>query len=590
MDIDILKETTDLERFWTARDDRMRRDRVIINLIRSENQKLDKTKWISNEPKVLYDTAVSLLSSYPPRFRLPLTVNYELEEKTKVNKAERFLLGIFRSLDDRNMGIGGRGTSYWRRELAYWICSGWWSVFTRVENRNGEVKFYADIFDPITIYPQWDSDGLTRCVRTYLTDKQTAISMATNWKLKGLDVELKEPLNNVKVINYWFNDRGKIYNAILFDEQVVKPLTEEKLFDHIPIAVGAVGVPERDTPQWKERWGENIIASNRDMFEYENLMVSLMSTIVAETAYPNIVTTTPTGAPAVKAEDMKGYSDVVPLKLGEKIELLKHAATPTEVNTLLSWVNKQRQKGGFADVVYGGVMFETSGFALSQLMATLKYKLAPYWVSMEKLIAAIGSELLYQYKKGKFPKITLTTTDPQAMKKGLFFVEDFGPKDVPDHLYIDVTIPMTSAVEKTQQILYARQALQPPQLLSRETIWDEYLDVQDSDQEYARIIQDEVTELPIVKQIGVIESLKDKARDYRAVGNVAAADTLDKYIKMMENSLLQPAAPTKPEGIRPETMPPEMMQSPDMMRSAMGVAPPGLARRRQTPEERAETK
>ena len=37
-------------------------------------------------------------------------------------------------------------------------------------------------------------------------------------------------------------------------------------------------------------------------------------------------------------------------------------------------------------------------------------------------------------------------------------------------------------------------------------------------------------------------------------------------------------------------MPPEAIRSPDMGRAALGVPPPGLRRRAQTPQERTESK
>ena len=113
MDInDILTDTTNAQKYWARRDDQLLKDREILQLTKP-TAKTDKIQWVSNEPKVFYDTAVALISSYPPRFRLPLTINYTPEEKDKMNKAERFLLGILRSLDHRQLS---RGQIYWLRE------------------------------------------------------------------------------------------------------------------------------------------------------------------------------------------------------------------------------------------------------------------------------------------------------------------------------------------------------------------------------------------------------------------------------------------------------------------------------------------
>lgn len=593
--LDIESETQKLTKYWAVRDTQLLADRDIINLIKPEADKTDKVRWRTNEPKVFYDTAVALLSSYQPRYRLPLTINFSPEEKEKMNKTERFILGIFRQLDRRQID---RGQNYWLRELAYWILSGWYAGFVVVQQGDNGVEFIADLWDPITVYPEWTNNRLTKLVRTYELDKRSAMVMASDFYNRGLKFEFDEPKDEDKprVINFWLDDRGKIYNSIMLNGKVIKPLKQEENFKHIPIFTGTVGIPEKTSADWQLRIGENVIASARDMFEYENSMTTLMATILAETAYPNIVTYTQSGAPAVKGEDVKkGYGNVIALRVQDKIELLKHAATPAEVNFLMTWVGRQKQKALFSDAVYGGMpQFEISGFALSQFLASLKYKIGPYLTTMQYTISNIASELLSQYREGKFKKVTLSTLNPQSMQKGLFFVEDFDRQDVPKSLYVDVTIPITSAIDKTQQIMYARQALTPPQLISRETIWDEILDIQDSEQEYARIIQDQTLELPVVKQIMVIEQLRERERFYRnqMPPKTVEADALKNYITQLELQLGGQTQGTqgKAGGIPPEVLPPEMIQNPDMIRAATGTPPSGLGRRSQTPEERARTK
>ena len=590
--IDIVKEEETLRTYWQDRNDQMVIDRNMINLVRPVKRE-GEVKWVSNEPKVFYETSVALISSYPARFRLPLTINFTPEEKDKMNKAERFVLGIFRSLDNRQYA---RGQAYWLRELAYWICSGWYAVFNMVDVQDGETKFIADLWDPMTVYPEWDSDGLVKCIRSFEVDKVTALSMISGWQAKGLKTEVSIPGSDkakIRIINYWVKENKKIGNALYVAGKEIKPLTTQTQFKDIPIQIGAIGVPEVGSEGWKTRRGENIIASNRDMNEYENVLISLMVTIMAETAYPNIVSKTRSGAPAVKAEDVRGFGQNIPLRLEESLELLKHASTPDEALQALNWVKTKQQKGSLPDVVYGGLAIELSGFAISQLMAAIKYKLSPYLNTMQHVISQIASNFLYQYGRGNFGKVTLSTTNPSELKKGLFFVEEFSKQDVPKSLYVEVTIPITSSLDKTQQMLYARQALSPPQLISRETLWDEVLDIQDSEQEYARIIQDQMLELPVVKQIAMIEQLRQRVAFYRNEGMTAEAEALNRYVMMLEMELgMRQGIPVKPDqsGVSPALSPPEMGASPDQLGAALGRGPSGVTRRPQTPEERTQTK
>ena len=588
--IDVESETNDALAYWTLRDDQMLRDRARINLIKKEVT-TDEIKWYTNEPKVFYETATALLSSFPPRFRMPLTIDYTPEQKDKMSKAERFIIGVFRSFDERQI------QNFWLRDLAYRTLGGWYSVFTLARRRFDSVEFIADIWDPISVYPKWDDYGLMRCIRSYEVDVPTARAMASGWQKVGLDFNAKMPADEqsrVRVINYWRREvdivKGKevsrVFNSILLNGEIVKPMKHEKRFNKIPILVGAIGVPDYTVGDWPARYGENIIAANRDMYDYENDMASLMSLILHEMAYPNIISKTQSGSPVTK-KAMRGYGEEVPLRRGETLEVLRTASTPAEVDVLMGWANRNKQKGAFSDAVYGGIPnFEISGFALSQFLASVRYKIGPYLFILQRLCGRVATELQEQYKKGDgkpFPKVSLTTNNPNEIRKGLFFVEEFSPKDVPDSSFVECTIPITSATDKIQQMLYARQALQPPQLLSRETLWDEMLDVQDSEQEYARIIQDEILEDPIVRRIASIEQLRKRMDAERVKGNMPAANALNRYIMMLELQLgMRQGIPES--GVSPNLSPPEFgaagQPSPDVLGAITGQPPPSPNRTR----------
>uniref|UniRef100_A0A6H1ZR77 Portal protein n=1 Tax=viral metagenome TaxID=1070528 RepID=A0A6H1ZR77_9ZZZZ len=594
----IEEDTTSLLTTWKTRDERLRQDKEVINLVQ-ETQTTADIKWMSNEPKVFFDTSRALISSYPPRFRLPLTINYEAEEKGKMNKAERLLIGIYRGLERRSADTGGSG---WLWDLAYWVLLGWYSVFNIVTKTENGIEFIADIWEPMTVYPSWDGKGLSKCVRCYEVDNKVAVAMAKGFQEKGLEFDFTEPSGvetKSRVVNYWRRTYNKnkpiVENAITIAGQLVKPMTIQKRLTRIPIRIGAVGSPDRTASEWETRKGESIIASNRDMYAYNNSMFSLMATILAATAFPNIIEKTRTGQEAHKGEEFKGYGTKLTYKIEDTIELLKHAATPQEANTLLTMVGQQIQKGSVPNSVYGSIPFEISGFALSQLLAAIKYKLGPYLNAMQNILSNMMTDFLFQYKAGKFGSITLSTENPHDLKRGMTYIEEFNTDDVPESIYVDVTIPITSQYDKTQTILNARQALQPPQLMSRETLWETEFDIQDTEQEYERIRLDQVMEDPFVRQIEIIEAMWRRVDVYRAEGKNLQADALKRYIMGLEMQLgirqgviQQPGQP----GIPPNQMPPEMTMSPnpDQLRSMRNIPPPGVNRRAQTPQERAASK
>src|SRR3990167_8175093 len=198
---EIDKEAEELVTYWEPRNTQMQKDRDFLNLTKPP-PKQNELRWISNEPKVFYDTSVSLVSAYPARFRMPLTINFTPDEKVKMSKAERFVLGVFRELDNRQYN---RGQTYWLRELAYWVLSGWYAVFNVIEKRDGKPVFIADHWDPMTVYPIWDSNELIKCIRYYQTDKQTAMMLVDRLATPKLKKEFEIPSKDtdIKVTNWW---------------------------------------------------------------------------------------------------------------------------------------------------------------------------------------------------------------------------------------------------------------------------------------------------------------------------------------------------------------------------------------------------
>lgn len=180
--------------------------------------------------------------------------------------------------------------------------------------------------------------------------------------------------------------------------------------------------------------------------------------------------------------------------------------------------------------------------------------------------------------KGK--KIELLVEKPERRNKGETFIEDFIPDDIPTTSFVDISAPIALPTDKAQQFVLARQAIQQPQLMSRPTLWDELLDVQDYELEYKRIIDDQMMELPVMKTITLIERLRDKAEFYKKQNLPKVADAINRYADQVELTISQPQAEA-PSGQAPG-MNPEMMSQetamggmPDAIKAAIGMKPPG---------------
>jgi len=576
----IKTQKENLVKYWQRRNTIMLKERNIVNLEPPE-EKQGQSNWTTNEPKVFFDTSRSLLSINEPRFRIPAIMTDDPEQQGKMDKAERLCIGIYRALNDRQVETGGVN---WLWDLAYYILLGYYSVFSIVQkDQEGQIQFIADIFDPLTIYPQWDTDGMVRCVRNYTVDTVTAQAMASSLQEQGLEMDdFKEPTSSdgqIEITNYWLRSfirrKAVVQNAIMIGGQLVKPLTIQKKLRRIPIHVGSIGSPERSTGDWMAHKGESIIAVNKLNYEYLNDMLRLMAQILAENAYPNRLWNLidPHGHP----ESPKGFGTDIKLKINEKLQLIQGSTTPQETDVLMQYFLRQSAKGSVPDTVYGNVPVELSGFAISQLMAAVKYKLGMYLNALQKVTSRVMTDFLYQYKVGGFGKVSLMAENPQDLKRGMAYLEDFTTEDVPKHIYVDVAIPISSQFDKTQAYMNAVQVTQAG-LMSKETAWEEMLDIQDREQEKQRIRDDQVSADPFIINMEVTERMWARVEYYEAKGDTIRAEALKRYIMLKEMELgIRQGVPEK-VGVSPSLMPPEARPTPsptpDQRNAMIGKPPP----------------
>ena len=249
---------------------------------------------------------------------------------------------------------------------------------------------------------------------------------------------------------------------------------------------------------------------------------------------------------------------------------------------MANYFGKQAQKGSVADMTYGGSPTELSGFAISQLLAAVKYKLGMYLNGMNAITGRVMSDFLYQYRMGNYGDITLSTENPHDIHRGMAYLEEYTKKDIPERIYVECSIPISSQFDKTQAILNAVQA-KNSRILSRETIWEnEDLGVQDKELEKRRIRDDEVDEDPFFRDVEIVESMRKREKYYReTIGDIPLADAMKNYIAMKESQMsINRGNGQKPgagvPGVNPMQSPPEasMSPNPDQMRAFQGQPPP----------------
>lgn len=572
---EVQKIKNGLVEHWQIRNERMRKDREIISL-KEPTKRQGFASITLNDPRVQFQTSVSILSSFQPKIRIPM-VRQSGEELADMGKAERWVDGVWRAVDDNQAKTGHPLFLY---ELAYWACLGWICWFPYIEKVDGVQQFSCEMFDPITVYPEWGKYGLRRLLRHYYVPRAQAeiITSKNRWNISllGKSSEL------VEVISLWESERGTVSHEVWMDAKPAKPRKTEP-FQDIPVGVLLVGgSPEGASIQGDREYigkkGDSIIAASRGQFAIENKIATLLMQIIQDCAYPSIVEFTVDGVPGMQRGSM-GSGTVHTYELNEKVDLMRHAAIPIqEASHLLSMVSQGIQQAGLPAIVHGNLPFEISGFMGSQLFMAIKYKLNAQLDAMRYVLGRSSTEFLRQYRTGNIDEMQLVVENPRRKGKGETFIEQFRKEDIPDVTYVDVRVPLGTMVDKVQQVNLGRMALNEPKLMSRPTFWEDFLEIEDPGLEYERLSEDAIEDLPAVKIIQGAERLENKAAEAETKGRQDIAERFRRYADALLATIPGQQQPQSTGGMQSGAIPPEASRlSPDMLRAAAGIQTAGGA-------------
>jgi len=575
-----------LTTFWAPRDAVMKADRKLISLIEPKKVPGFVGPVTINKPKTLWDISTSMLCSFEPLIRVPWKTANKAE-RAKYDKVERFLVGVMRDFNKYNFDSGHFP---WLYELSYWINSGWVAGFPYI-TEDKPPRFTCELIDPISVYPMWGKGKMSKLLRKMWMPLHSAMFMSevNEWDYK---MKADDDLNRaVKVLTLWEDADGKVFHTAYIDGQMVKPQTIEKSFVTIPIfCVPVAGTPEGATSEsdtsYIERKGESIIAANRATYELLGKWLGFLMQIAQDAAYPPIQDFSESGKSVTDPKDL-GSGKIIPRKKDYPLEVIKHAGAPGfEISNIFGFLNRMEQDGGLPAIATGNLPFEISGYMGSQLFAAIKYKLNSRMLALTSITGYVLQEMIRQFKASNIKKLRLTTEYPKRLGKGESFMEEFSSTDIPEHCFVEITLPLITMSDKAQQILMARQAISPPQVISRQTLWEEYLGIQDIDLEQTRLIDDMIDQLPEIQLIAAIEGLKQRSADAAKVGKKEQAQAFMQFAEALTQKLMAAGINMKgvmPGGGQPPGVPSNMMpaeagmagMSPDIMAQMAGQPPAG---------------
>lgn len=572
---DTIAKGDELEKYWVPRTQRADRVWQIYQLedkTQQARKAAQQAYFVTNEPKSMANTIMSLISSTEENYRIPLG-NDTYEERLLASKIERFLKGCRRDIDDQMRARHEGRLAYANAKNI--ALRGWYGaarvLLLHKKGLNGRSPIDLRFWDPIEVYTEVSYAQPLRVIHKY---QASVGQLNREWGYQPP----KEKGDLVWVYDDWLEEDGEVWNAIVaFDtnqrkgerEQWLRKPTVFPKLKHIPIVMGPVGggvikplAGKEHGVKWQADMGRDVYSMTTDVYEQVNMLFAQLAQLVDNAGMRFYKTTSPEGdlvdigIPGATVMPLRGQGqeDVGPVQ--------PHVATPdftTLANALLNMV----QKGGLPPFLQGIVGQYSSSLLFTQAVTAALQIIAPYLEAQIDFDRGVAQEILWQYQHGKFADWQLNVED----KRGQLIQMTFKPEDMAKRYYVAVdrepAVPRND-MEKAQIALMAKQAG-----LDDHTIFEKYFGIEDVELVDERKLRQMLVSLEPLALRRLEEALRKDGQDELAdivLNYTRVADMKVAAEAKQAMAMLQP---------RPEVLPPEGAGIPPEQQLE-GMPPPGM--------------
>lgn len=233
-----------------------------------------------------------------------------------------------------------------------------------------------------------------------------------------------------------------------------------------------------------------------------------------------------------------GLFNHVQLGTDESIEFPKWPGDAPDVQLHLTFLGSRVQQSGFSDMMFGGSVGRIAGYALSQMYDQDRIRLNQPIAHLELLLTAWAKKslsLLEYFAKG-------ATIAIYGRYRGQRYQDNVEVDDIPGYNIASEIRPNFPA-DQSRKVAMATQV---KGILSNYRIMEEYLDVEQPEDEEERKLIEAATFHPVAMQYALLAEMKTRAEQ----GDGIAKMTLE---SLTQNGL--PGQPGRPdEGVAPAGM------------------------------------
>jgi hypothetical protein len=510
-------------------------------------------------------------------------------EQADSEQVEKFLAGLLQIASDReevylpyeillNFMRDGCGVIYtvWDEQLALRVQDTFEMVLPaedpeapeEVEMVPGyqEPPVRAQAIDPLKIFMLPGGPG--RWGHIFRVEQMSVAEVETRWgtaikSYLGRSRADKENSNG-ELIDYWRyaqnanNETGKIdivvEHAMVFDNTEIFALDIEADYDELPFTIGFFKPTDSNDPKG---WGESLIDPLEETVAMlEKSFNRRHHQVTKYTGLPLVVEIQPGRTVNIDP----AYGSYVTVNPGERVGFPTWQGNPPDVEMEMQFLRARAQQSGFSDVMFGAGPSAVSGYGLSQLGDQNRIRLeqpvrhlVQFWQRWAKKVLRLVERKAGDKVVRVYGKLRGQDFAEQVFNLGLAGYN------------VQCEIKPEFPNEKSRKHAMATQVAG---ILSATTIMEEYLDIDQPQDEFEKRMIEQARQDPTVQHYAKIKMLQALAKE----GDSAAALALQQ--------LAQQGAPGQKPGPDKDPRRPEQMvgmQSPTGQPTpqAMGGMPPG---------------
>ena len=531
---DLIQKCGKLKANWSTRNKKIR-DWYDILSLKDELKQEGMESVVSNDPKTGYNLGRFLLQSSIISHKIEIE---ELlpAEVSATSQLESYITKRWQIEEERYRRSGRQ--RFMSKMISLMLATGWYSVFAMVTKD----KLWAEVWNPIEVYPDFGSDGLIEVAHIYSMTPAEA-----NRKVKLQGWSINRIANNANLYDYWgFDDDGDATNAIILGQEYVKPpekdvainrLIQKTGESYLPVFTSPVGgLPDEGViatgKKWQEHFGESIVATNEQMTLTYNKMLSFIQQSSRNAAQARWYEKSTGDTAILTEENTNKWGAIFRMGPNDDIGFIQPPNIPVELRTAMFEYSNMIQRGMFPWVLHGNLQQQLSYLAMANVASSALQQLTPYQEGLEGCLTDVDN---FWYNM-----IKVNNLKPHKFEM---------PDNVPEEFRFKVTSEIQIPGYMVQRATIARM-LNPAFKLPQRWIMDRmFPEIQDALRTQAQVREEEAMMHPKAIMVDAIIAYREHSRRLREVGDIDSSALYEKLADSIEQELgisQQPQAQPQP--------------------------------------------